>query len=182
VEAATMASVAKLREVIKDNKAGQYWDDYGPFKIGGASVCEIWTIGEPRRSVKTGRRQGDEDTDGPVNDPEIRFWLEGGEEKYFECFGDLAVHLDEKFAAAARAGAEVELTKEQQTEELKRKRIQLYVASIVFIAVVGCLIVAFYREPSYLVAFLLGGVIASACVLFFGVWQPITLPDWTQKS
>jgi hypothetical protein len=41
-----MASVAQLKQIIKKNKAGQYWEDYGPFKIGTATVCEIWTIGD----------------------------------------------------------------------------------------------------------------------------------------
>jgi hypothetical protein len=91
-----MASVAQLKQIIKKNKAGQYWEDYGPFKIGTATVCEIWTIGDG------------EDPEGPVNDPEIRFSLEGkgGEEKYFECFGDLAEHLNKQFTSAAREGAD----------------------------------------------------------------------------
>jgi hypothetical protein len=169
-----MASVAQLKQIIKENEAGQYWADYGPFKLGTTTVYEIWTIGHG------------EDPEGPVSSPEIRFWLEGedGEEKYFECFPALAEHLDKRFTSAARTGADVELAKEKQAEALKLKGISLYVASIVFIAAVGSMIVAFYRDPSYLVAVLLGGVIASACVLFFGVWQPITfpdLPDWLRK-
>jgi hypothetical protein len=165
-----MASIAKLKQIIKVNKAGQYWADYGPFKIGTATVCEIWTIGD------------DEDPKGPVNDPEIRFLLEGkgGEEKYFECFGDLAEHLDKKFTSAARDGADVDLAKEKQTEALKLKRISLYVASIVFVAAVGSMIVALFANvsnPSYLVVSALAGLVSSGAVLFFGIWQPITLPD-----
>jgi len=164
-----MANIAKIAE---KNKAGQLWAEYCAKKIGTANVYEFWTIGD------------DEDPDGPVSTPEIRFWLEGdgGEKKYFECFPSLADHLHEQFTLAARQGADVEVNKLKQTEALKLKRITLYVAAFVFIAVVASLIVAFYKEPSYLVAFLLGSVIASACVLFFGVWQPITLPDWLQKS
>src|SRR5262249_59885920 len=108
-----MASVAKLKQVIKDNKAGQYLEDYGPFKIGDADVCEIWTT---------------EDPPGP-DDPQVRFWLEGGEEKYFECFGDLAVHLNKQFTSAKREGAEIGL-----------KRISTYVASFAFIAAILALI------------------------------------------
>ena len=167
-----MATVAKLKEVIKDNKAGQYWDDYGPFKIGTANVCEIWTIGERRRSVKAGRRQRDENPDGPVSDPEIRFWLEG-EEQYFECFGDLAVHLNKQFTSAAREGADVDLAKEKQTEALKRKRISLYVASFAFIAtVVSMLVAAFLFDISdpWLTA-AVAGLAASGSVMFFKNWQ-----------
>src|SRR6186997_453459 len=134
-----MASVAQLKQVIKKNKAGQYWEDYGPFKIGTATVCEIWTIGDG------------EDPEGPVNDPEIRFSLEGkgGEEKYFECFGDLAEHLNKQFTSAAREGADVDLAKEKQTEALKRKKISLYVASFAFIAtVVSMLVAAFLFDIS----------------------------------
>jgi hypothetical protein len=49
----------------------------------------------------------DEDPDGPVSNPEVRFWLEGegGEEKYFECFNTLATHLHEQFTSAARLRA-----------------------------------------------------------------------------
>jgi hypothetical protein len=94
-----MANIAKLKQIIKKNKAGQWWVDYGPLKIGTANVYEIWTIGD------------DDDPEGSVSSPEVRFWLEdeGGSEKYFECFSALAEYLDKQCNSAARRGADVEL-------------------------------------------------------------------------
>ena len=157
-----MASVAQLKQVIKKNKAGQYWEDYGPFKIGTATVCEIWTIGDG------------EDPEGPVNDPEIRFSLEGkgGEEKYFECFGDLAEHLNKQFTSAAREGADVGL-----------KRISTYVASFAFIAVILALIALLLTgKGSTVLSFAFGGLVASGATYFFKVWQPITLPGKEESN
>jgi hypothetical protein len=105
------------------------------------AVCEIWTIGDG------------EDPEGPVNDPEIRFSLEGkgGEEKYFECFGYLAEHLNKQFTSAAREGADVGL-----------KRISTYVASFAFVAAILALI-----------AWLLTGKGSTALSFAFGGWLPV---------
>ena len=180
-----MANMAKLKQVLKKNKAGQFWEDYGPLKIGTANVYEIWTIGDDEDP--TGKIWMGTETGRKVRvSPEVRFWLEGegGSEKYFECFSALAEHLDKQCTSAARVGADVELAKEQQAEALKLKRISLYVASIVFIAAVGSMIVALFagvKDAPYLVIAALAGVVSSGAVLFFGVWQPITLPH-KQKS
>jgi hypothetical protein len=103
-----MANIAKLKQIIKKNKAGQWWEDYGPHKIGTANVYEIWTVGD------------DEDPEGRVSSPEVRFWLEGegGSEKYFECFSALAEHLDEQCTSAARKGADVDLLKKGRPRRL----------------------------------------------------------------
>jgi len=165
-----MATVAQLKQIIEKNKAGQYWDDYGPFKIGTDTVCEIWTIGKLRRNAATVK-----DQEGPVKDPEIRFSLKGkgGEEKYFECFGDLAVYLNEQFESAARRVAPVELAK-------------TCVAGIVFIiaavALAWALVSNVNNAVSYAVVAALGGLAASGAIMFFGVWQPITLPGQTESN
>jgi len=157
-----MANIAELKQIIKKNEAGQWWEDYGPLKIGTANVYEIWTIGD------------DDDPEGRVSSPEVRFWLEGkgGEEKYFECFGDLAEHLNKQFTSAAREEADIGL-----------KRISTYVASFAFIAVILALIALLLTgKGSTVLSFAFGGLVASGATYFFKVWQPITLPGKEESN
>ena len=165
-----MANIAELKQIIKKNEAGQWWEDYGPLKIGTANVYEIWTVGD------------DDDPEGRVSSPEVRFWLEGkgGEEKYFEWFSALAEHLDEQCTSAAREGADVDLAKERQAEEAYRKRFSLWVASAGFlIAVVTICALALRGNTTTAVILALAGLASSGGYLFFGGWR---LPHETTRS
>lgn len=176
-----MATVPQLKKIIREKKAGQWWEHAGPLKIGTADVWEIWTIRDEADPTHRFWMEAEKGRNIKVT-PEIRFWLEdeNGSKEYFEHFCNLAKHLDNQCTSAARVGAEVELAKERQTETLKLKRITLYVASIVFIAAVGSMIVALFKgvtDAPYLAIAALAGVVSSASVLFFGTWQPIASPN-----
>jgi hypothetical protein len=152
----------ELKEIIRKKRGGKWIEYHGPHKIGTANVWEIWTW------ITENKEDKDDWT------PQTRFWLEekNGSKFYFSYFADLAPYLHDRFESAARQGADFDLVKERQAEELYRKKFSLWMASVAFLIVV---LTAAYLvgtdRAGYAVSLMFAGLGSSAAYLFFGNWR-----------
>jgi hypothetical protein len=152
----------ELKEIIRKKRGGNWIEYHGPYRIGTADVWEIWTW----------INENEEDKDDWT--PQTRFWLEEkkGSKLYFSYFSDLAPHLHNRFESAARQGADFDLAKERQAEELYRKKFSLWVASAGFlIAVLTTCGLALSGNTSMAVLLAVTGVVSSGRYMLFGGWR-----------
>jgi hypothetical protein len=172
-----MLTEEKVKAIVIKRRGGGPWLEYlGCWTIGPVNVHEIWTTtpGDNQAVFWLEHANGER----VKVYPQTRFIVERANGfEYFDYFSNLARYLNDRFVTAARQGADFDLIVEKEKEALKLKRISLYVASSVFVAAVGSMIVALFtgvEAAPLLFVTALAGLVSSGAVLFFGVWQPVT--------
>ena len=137
-------------EAVRKNRGGSIEGCYGPRKLNGFEVWEVW--------VKK-------------NDLyETRFVVEekSGEQVYFDDFSMFCSHVDEEYDAIL---LRIEKIKSSQEHAHRKELIRLYVSCFLVLGFGMTFIWMVLSEKSleYIIP-LLGGLLASAGTLVFGVW------------
>ncbi len=146
---------AEIKELLNAHNAGEYCGSYGPSVVGNIQILEVW--------VKA---------DGEFH---TRFIVSANDFKSLEFY-----HEFQEYCVFANAREkDWELKTKALADEIYglkstnlHRLITLIVASIVFMGSVGAFIYMFAtgKLTSGVPVALLGGVIASGAVMFFGIW------------
>jgi hypothetical protein len=167
-----------LSEAEIERLGKQRWSEpeevYGPFRFGGLYLWELWID----TSEKANRSYW-----------EVKFIVEeSAQQLYFDTVAALIVHLNDLYQAATLQAGAMDWTRTKELAELERRKLTLYVASVVFGVTVLMMLmivtvdqlVEIYRGPRIsnthvitLIVTTILGVVSSGAALFFGRWIPI---------
>lgn len=148
----------RIKELLKANKGGIYYDCFGPSRIGNLSIWEVWA------------KEGQEF--------QVRFIVstdDAQEPQYFGQFQDFCLFAHRRDEDLRRVIQKLDDNSKREEREHLMRLLILAVASLAFIgsliAIISFMATGKPEEFVYYTLTLLGGIIASGATMFFGVWK-----------
>ena len=150
-----MLTETEAKGVVNKNRGGEIEGCYGPSRIAGHDVWEVWA------------HDGDEYVTRFVATAAT-----GAPAQYYTSFGELCAQLSKIHEAQEATIAALSASRHDSS-------VRLYVAAAVFMAAVGVLLYLAIKgaSPNTITFGVLASLIASGGVMFYGAWRQFDVPD-----